>query len=61
MTDPVQAHALAGAACYGAMLALLARWRTRLPAKPSVYAYLTVLMLLNALAALGARLAPVQL
>ena len=49
------------------MLALLARWRTRLPAKPSVYAYFTMLMLLNALAALGARrlprarLTPVQL
>ncbi|KAK9842459.1 hypothetical protein WJX81_001166 [Elliptochloris bilobata] len=50
------AHALAGAACYGAMLALLARWRARLPAKPAVYAYFLVLMLLDAMAALGALL-----
>ena len=51
---------MAGAACYGAMLALLARWRARLPAKLSVYAYFTVLMLLNALAALGARRLPLS-
>lgn len=51
-----QAHGLAGAACYAAVLALLARWRTRLPAKPAAYVYFAALLLLDALAALGAYL-----
>ena len=50
-----------GALCYGALLALLARWRARLPAKASVYIYFSVLLLLDLFAALGAPSPPHEL
>ena len=53
MCDP-QAHTLLFLLVYALILILpYTKWRDRLPAKPSFYRYIVVLVVVNVLAALG--------